>query len=49
MEKLNPAPAVTETVPEVTEITTIAQPVIVEKTEPQIVLQETSTPELQVV
>ncbi len=49
MEKLNPPPAVTETIPEVAEISTVAQPVIMTETEPQNVSHETSSLEPQVV
>lgn len=49
MEKLNPPPAVAETIPEVAEINTVAQSVIMSETEPQHVSQETSSLEPQVV
>ncbi|EFX79889.1 hypothetical protein DAPPUDRAFT_52086, partial [Daphnia pulex] len=49
MEKLNPPPAVAETIPEVAEINTVAQSVIMAETEPQHVSQETSSLEPQVV
>lgn len=49
MEKLNPPQAVAETIPEVAEINTVAQSVIIAETEPQHVSQETSSLEPQVV
>jgi hypothetical protein len=47
MEKLNPP--ITPTVPEVTEINSVVQTATLKETEPQIVLQETSSTEAQVV
>lgn len=47
MEKLNPP--ITPTVPEVTEINSVVQTATLTETEPQIVLQETSSTEAQVV